>query len=99
MLVITTPFRDTYKVNDKGQIIRTDMAFIPSDGWKFTGIRHVKKRLFIPFSELNNDLISTLDILYKNGNPQFTICDIDHGTERVWGNPKWHGIKSIHFEE
>jgi hypothetical protein len=97
MFKIITPQLEVYTVNEKGQIGRTDMPFTPSDTWKLLGIEHVKQRWFIPFNELTEDKVKTLPLLYKNGNPQFTIRDLDHGTARTWGNTKYHGIAKIEF--
>lgn len=94
---IYTPYGNTYTVNELGQISRTDMAFTPSDNWKIQGIESVKSNAYIPFSKITKENIAHLQLLYKNGNPKFTVRDLDHGTTRVWGNTKVHGIKSIQF--
>lgn len=96
---IYTPSNEKYIVNELGQIIRTDMIFTPSNSWKFKGISHVKKNLFIPFEKLTKELVKELSLRYKNGNPQFTVMDVDHGTVRTWGNTKYNGIASIVIKE
>lgn len=89
--------REVFAVNNLGQItkkenIGTYYGF--SDTWKFKGMEHVKKSWFIPFEKINKELVKELPIKYKNGNPQFTVRDLDHGTTRVWGN---NGILQIRF--
>ena len=87
-LSISTPYGSRYSVNEQGHINN-------SPQWIFAGIEHVKKSWFIPFSEITPELIHSLPLLYKNGHPQFTVRDIDHGTTRTWGNTKFHGIQYI----
>lgn len=88
---------ESYGVTETGQIKRNDMDFTPSDSWKVFGITHVQRNEFHSFERLTPELIAGLTLLYKNGNPQYTVRDIDHGTHRTWGNTKYHGIKSIVF--
>lgn len=97
---IITPYNDVYAVNYLGQItkksnIGTNYGF--SDGWKIKGIEHVKKSWFIPFNKMTKDFIKELPLRYKNGHPQFTVRDLDHGTTRTWGNTVYHGISQIRF--
>jgi hypothetical protein len=97
---IFTPYGDCYAVNELGQIckpsnIGTYYGF--SDGWKIQGIEHVKMNWFIPFNKLTKEIVKDLPLKYKNGNPQFTVRDLDHGTTRTWGNTKYHAIADIHF--
>jgi hypothetical protein len=94
---IYTPNNAVYIINELGQIIRTDMKFSGSDTWKMQGLSHVKMNWFIPFKDITPELLKTLPLLYKNGNPQFTVRDLDYGTTREWGNTKYHGVKEISF--
>lgn len=103
MLVITTPMYKTYYVDSDG-CITYDMQYTtrsplvrmkPSDQWKMVGVRHVRKNIFIPLAELTAEKIASIEWRYKNGNPQFTVEDLDHGYRRTWGNTKHHGIKWI----
>ena len=100
MLNIKTPYGDCYKVNEKGEIIRLDQKdFKPSGQWIFRGLRHVKRTSeFIPFSSITPQLLQEITLLYKNGKPQYTVEDLDHGTRRTWGNTAYHGVKSIYFD-
>jgi hypothetical protein len=94
-LRIITPYMEVYEVSKDGSIRKKGNEF--SEQWKLQGIEHVKKSWFIPFSKLTKELIKELPLLYKNGNPQFTVRDLDYGTTRVWGNTVYHGIRRIEF--
>ena len=64
--------------------------------WQVVGLRELLKfnqlgRL-IPLSEA----VNIKEFAFKNGNPRYTAEDIDHGTHRVWGNTKYHGIRSLY---
>lgn len=97
MLNIVTPYGDRYKVNEKGEIFYSKIN--PSGQWIFRGLRHVKRTSeFIPFSSITSQLLQEITLLYKNGKPQYTVEDLDHGTRRVWGNTAYHGVKSIYFD-
>lgn len=93
---ITTPYGATYQINNEGEIFSNIVT--PSGNWKIKGIEHVRRAEFIPFQQITKEKIKSLDLLYKNGNPQWTVRDWDHGTTRTWGNTKVHGIKSISFK-
>jgi hypothetical protein len=101
MLTIHTPYGKKFFINEKQEIIRTDMDFKPSGQWKFLGLEHVKNNQFVPYDRVIERLKSDPEVFktYKNGNPQWTVRDLDHGTTRVWGNTKFHGVKSIRIEE
>lgn len=100
-LNIIKPCGDHYKVDPEGNIIRMDIeGFVPSDEWKFIGISHVTTHhCFIPFADLTEEKLKSLTLLYKNNNPQWTGEDNDHGVRRIWGNTKYHGIKSLYWTE
>jgi hypothetical protein len=103
MLYIRTQSGAQYHVNEKAEIIRLDMpGFQPSGQWLMRGLRHVKKTsLRIPFNEITRERLKEMDptlyatgqFLYKNGKPQWTVDDYDHGTLRTWGD----GVKIIQF--
>lgn len=96
-LTIRTPYGNQYRIYENGNIERMDMPGMISGQWKMLGISHVKRSHFIPLSELLNGKIP-LEQVYKNGNPQWTVRDLDHGTTREWGNTKVHGIARIEIE-
>jgi hypothetical protein len=92
-LTVWTPYGDYYKVNEKGEIKSNNLDDFSPD-WKLLGIQHVKRNDFISLEFLfRGDIPPALT--YKNGNPQWTIRDLDHGTVRVWGNTTVHGIRGI----
>jgi hypothetical protein len=100
MLNISTPSGEYYKINRKGEISHKN--YPPSGQWLFLGLQRVHgNRLlneFIPFAKITPDLLKTLKIRGKNGNPRYTIKDKDHGTIRLWGNCGYHGVDTIWFE-
>lgn len=99
MLNILTPYGNHYKVDSNGNIIRTDIkGFKPSKQWKFMGLSHVKRPDFIPLSSLTPKFFDGFNTCWKNGNPQWTVRDWDHGTIREWGNTKYHGVERIWFD-
>ena len=98
MLILSTPYGNTYKIHDNGNIERLDMKFAPSGHWKFLGICHTKRNEFISFEKLKTMNLREFKWLYKNGHPQWTVKDLDHGSTRLWGNTHYHGIKVIYQE-
>jgi len=110
MFKIVTPHgqyltNQEYIVNEKGQLCQQcniNTAYTFSDGWKFLGIEHVKRNQFIPIETLKTwtaEQFESFDWCYKNGNPQWTVRDLDHGSTRTWGNTKHHGIKYMRREK
>lgn len=100
-LYLRTPYGNEYHIHANGDIQRLDQypADKPfkdksSSKWKLLGIEHVKHNEFIPLKDLLSGAIPKA-LLYKNGNPQFTVRDLDCGSRRVWGNTKYHGIKVL----
>jgi hypothetical protein len=99
MFYICTKYGDQYHVNDKGEIIRLDQKdFKPSGSWLLLGLRHTTcTQSFVPFDKIKHWLTSKPELLFKNGNPQWAIEDLDYGIRRTWGNTEYHGIASICF--
>ncbi len=94
MYRITTPYGDTYTTDDDGNVIESRNGKHTGDGkWRILGLVPVgSSRCFpIPLSEA----VHMDGLLYKNGNPRFTVVDFDHGSYRQWGNTKHHGVKSV----
>jgi hypothetical protein len=94
-----------YLINNKGCICKREHIGTPYDfsgSWKLLGIEHVKRNHFISFEVLKTwtvEQFETFEWRYKNGNPQWTVRDLDHGTTRTWGNTKYHGIKYMRKEK
>lgn len=68
-----------------------------SGGWKFSGLSHVKRNEFIPLATIQRTpaILDEIQLQYKNGKPQYTVRDLDHGTRRQWGD----GVISISLRE
>lgn len=92
---LRTKHGDSYIIHKNGNIERGDGQCKPSGDWKFLGLRHVKRNEFIPFE--NMTIMLGKPLLFKNGNPQYTVVDNDHGTQRTWGNTRHHGIARLSF--
>ena len=95
MLNFRTAYGKYYKVDANACIIRQDMKVAPSGQWIFEGLEHVKRREFIPFAALTKEFIEHFDTCWKNGNPCYTVRDIDYGTQRTWGD----GVSRIWFDD
>jgi hypothetical protein len=95
MLIIRTPYGRRYKVNAKGEF---DNGSGFSGQWKMLGLSHVKRNEFIPFQKLTKEMVNNIRTTWKNGKPQWTVRDLDHGTVREWGNTAVHGVNGIWFE-
>jgi hypothetical protein len=98
-LRIVTPYGDSYLVNEQGLITqgyhKLDYPF--SGEWILSGIANVKSpnRRSFHLDDLWSMDLNKVQWRYKNGNPRYTVIDIDHGTTRVWGNTRVHGIRYI----
>ena len=99
MLHIRTPAGKVYVVSAKGELAAVGVPY--SGDWLFLGLKHVRHNRVIHINELTEDFIDEVfrfHLKYKNGNPQYTIIDNDHGTVRVWGNTKYNGVSSLWYE-
>lgn len=79
---------ERYRVNDAGEISRQCLNWKFSGQWKAVAL--VRLCNFgvlevIPFSKWASDLDS-IQWLFKNGKPRYTLRDMDHGTMREWSN-------------
>lgn len=96
---IYTPYGNKYIIDDDNNIIRTDIKdFKPSNKWKLVGVAstHPFCNHYEPhFATLDSIADGSEEALYKNGNPRYTMVDVDHGTIRVHGNSKVHGISRV----
>jgi hypothetical protein len=98
---IITNYGHIYSLSKEGYVLKysgndLDKMNSPESelkSWQVRGVTPVNSNM----SNIIN-LISACDLnplLYKNGNPKYTIVDLDRGTLRVHGNTKVHGIVSI----
>jgi len=103
-----TPHGDRYFVNESGQIGRIQGQRItvqPGPGWTFVGIAQTGPgfafgKLVCYFAALTPELVKATQWRYSTtGTPRFTVIDNDHGTRRVWGNTKAHGIRYMWYED
>jgi len=94
MLHFGTPYGDYYYVTKEGYIVRHPND-TPSTKWVFLGLSHVKRRHHIPRVALTPEFLKTFNPCWKNGKPQWTVMDLDHGTRGEWGNTSAHGVKFI----
>lgn len=92
MLYISTPYGNRYRIEDNGYIVRLDQpGFRPSAGWQFLGLVPVNStRLAVRREDITAEWLASHPLRYKNGNPRYTVRDLDHGTTRDWGNTKYH---------
>jgi hypothetical protein len=100
---IVTPYRDYYQLSKKGYVIKYSNGLDKSKAtkedlktWQVIGIRKI-----LPFGNLGyliplNEAIKIDNFCFKNGNPKYTIEDIDHNTHRITGNTKYHGVKNLY---
>ncbi len=99
---ISTPFDDEYQLDKDGYVIKfsngLDLTNSPKshiEDWQVLGIVELK-----PFGNIDgliplSEAVGIDNYSFKNGNPKYTIIDLDHGTKRVIGNTKYHGVRSI----
>lgn len=101
---ITTPYGHVYDVAEDGRILvyrRDGGPYVPSADWTITGVvacngfagNFGRSYGLAKIAELAD--LPPADLLYKNGSPRWTLSDLDHGTRRIHGNTKYHGIKTI----
>lgn len=98
MLELTTPYGNRYRIDGKtGNIRRMDQPdFVPSGQWRMIGLVPVNaSRCTTALADITPEWLASHPLCYKNGNPRYTVMDFDHGTTRIWGNTKYHGVKSL----
>lgn len=96
--ILTTPYGNQYFIHDDNVIERADMPGTQSGQWRF---QYVARTDGFAFGCRSN--VSLADLADKrtpvrfarSGNPRFTVADLDHGTTRIWGNTKHHGIGRV----
>ena len=94
MITIQTPIGNSYMIDSEGRINQ-------SSQWIMLGLVKTNGggQLEIKFGDLTAEWLQSHSLRFKNGHPRYTICDMDHGTRRIWGNTVYHGVKTICFEE
>jgi hypothetical protein len=94
---IGTPYGDRYYIHANGDIERTDSpGFKCSGQWRFVALAYAEGRGMgaghrapVTLADLADGLAPAT---YKKGTPRYTVIDFDHGSHRVWGNTRAHGI-------
>lgn len=100
---IRTKYGDWYKLDERGYVLTYSNGLDKRNAstqelktWQMLGAYEVRPfgrvgTRLIPLHELCN-FKSDADYLFKNGTPKYTLCDIDHGTQRIHGNTQAHGV-------
>ena len=89
---------ETYPVikRDGKYLITREHTSDFSGDWELLGIVRIGRR---PDSMISpEEALNIEDWKYKNGNPKYTVVDLDHGTRRTWGgmyNGRPRGISSF----
>lgn len=79
--------RGDFHILANGDIVRLDIpGFQPSGQWKFLGLSHARRNLFVPFPKCFVEPLP-LPLNWKNDKAQWHVIDLDHGTRRGWGSP------------
>lgn len=96
---ILTAYGTTYQIDEDGCFLQYNEHRWehPHDSWKCTGAAQL-----LPFGHFRNHSLPTFLAMieqgkcftFKNGKPRFTLTDLDHGTYRIHGNTKYHGIRT-----
>ena len=99
---ITTPYGNCYQLDSSGNVIKysngldkTNSTSSDIQTWRVLGIVEL-----LPFGRLGNliplpQAVNIKNFSFKNGKPKYTVVDLDHGTERIVGNTKYHGVSKV----
>ena len=99
---IITPYRNCYQLGSSGEVIRYSNGIDKTNAkrselmtWVVLGIAELK-----PFGRIGktiplHEAVEIKDFTFKNGNPKYTIVDLDHGTTRIIGNTTAHGVNKV----
>lgn len=99
---LTTKYGTCYETDNRGYVIKCDNVLNKENAnmddlmsWQITGIRKLKAFNNLGFLIRLDEASKLQKFTFKNGNPKYTIEDIDNGTRRIHGNTKYHGIIAI----
>ena len=101
---IITNYNKWYETDNRGYVIKHSNGLDKSASnldnlldWQIVGIRKVDNFGHLGWLIRLDEAVklSEEELLHGNGNPKYTIEDLDHGTTRIHGNHKVHGIRSI----
>jgi hypothetical protein len=100
---ISTPYGDYYELSREGYVIKYSNGLNKENAkieelktWQVVGIVEL-----LPFGNLGNiiplsEAVKIENFSFKNGNPKYTIIDLDHNTRRIVGNTKYHGVRKVY---
>lgn len=100
MYKIITAYNNVYLTDKDGYVLEYSNGLKKSatdenrKTWQLTGAVRYSNNGYITEEATLEDLL-TSQLTYKNGRPRYTLTDIDHGTHRIHGNIKAHGIRYI----
>jgi hypothetical protein len=103
-IVFYTSYNQKYSVDmETGFITHVNGFSQPpraSREWLFVAFRHVRRNETIRLADIrtNPEILKDITWTFKNGFPQWTVLDKDHGTTRLWGNTHVHGVAEAHCE-
>lgn len=104
--VITTPYGNTYELSKEGYVLKysngldlMSASLAELKNWQIVGLREL-----LPFSNLGrliplSDAAKIKNFAFKNGRPKYTLQDLDHGTTRIVGNVKYHGVRNLFIDK
>jgi len=101
--IISTPYGNYYELSKEGYVLKYSNGLNKENAninelktWQVLGIVELKAfgniGNIIPLSEA----IKIESFSFKNGNPKYTIVDLDHNTMRIAGNTKYHGVRKVY---
>lgn len=97
---IVTPYGDRYTIDEQWRISKRGVE--PSGQWTLVALGrigpfgHVTR---VPKEAIANLADKQWQATFANGKPRYTVIDNDHGTRRIWGNTRVHGILHVYKSE
>lgn len=100
---ISTPYGNYYELSKEGYVVKYSNGLNKENApiqdlktWQVLGIVEL-----LPFGNVGNiiplsEAIKIKDFRFKNGNPRYTIVDLDHNTRRLVCNTKYHGVRNLY---
>ena len=100
--IICTNYGNVYEVTKDGYVIKysngldlTESSLESIKTWQVIGLNEIK-----PFNQVGSiiplsEAVKIKEFRFKNRSPRYTLTDKDHGTYRLVGNWKYHGIVSV----
>lgn len=77
-------------LHDDGNVSRPEIGMSPSGQWSITGAVTLNNFGSVVRRYSLEQILTTPDSIpwqYKNGKQRTHVCDLDHGTRRIWMNP------------